>query len=292
VVESGIFFSSKPGLDLLHVKHSLIQPLLVFVQQLHGLLRPGITAVVLTCIYRERVLLPVKTRPGLGRDFGGLLARVVISRFQQKAKQNRHAARFATMLNLFSHRDNKTSGATEQVRSRPVESLGDFPKRNKIMSFAKFTQAALLLLAGLAAVPLSRAQTHTVHLCGTTYFGGEKQTCGGGCGVVFKLDVNGNETVLYTFSSFDGGQQSSGGLILDSAGNLYGTTEFGGDAFCGDPNPFGCGVVFKLNKKGTETVVRRSTGGADGAHPSFGSLIMDSAAICTAPQIRAAYRVA
>jgi len=178
------------------------------------------------------------------------------------------------------------------------------------------------------------------NLYGTTYFGGDKQTCGGGCGVVFKLDVNGNETVLYTFSSFDGGQQSTGGLVLDSAGNLYGTTEFGGDAFCGDPNPFGCGVVFKLdkngnetvlhtfeysggdspyaglirdaagnlygttvfggyggpsiggtgrcgdtgcgvvfklNKKGMETVVRRFTGGDDGAHPSFGSLIMDSA---------------
>jgi hypothetical protein len=38
-----------------------------------------------------------------------------------------------------------------------------------------------------------------------------------------------------------------------------------------------CGVVFKLNKKNTEIVVRRFTGGAGGAHPSFGSLIMDPA---------------
>jgi hypothetical protein len=47
-----------------------------------------------------------------------------------------------------------------------------------------------------------------------------------------------------------------------------------GTGRCGD---IGCGVVSKLNKKGTETVIRRFTGGADGAHPSFGSLIMDSA---------------
>ena len=40
---------------------------------------------------------------GRGREWG-LLARVVIPRFLQKAKENRRAARFRSMLNLFSHR--------------------------------------------------------------------------------------------------------------------------------------------------------------------------------------------
>jgi hypothetical protein len=57
-------------------------------------------------VYRERVLLPVKTRRGSDRTLGGLLARLVIPRFQPKAKQNRRAARIAAVLNLFSHATN------------------------------------------------------------------------------------------------------------------------------------------------------------------------------------------
>src|ERR1700674_4162019 len=45
--------------------------------------------------------ISVKTRWGVGGN-GKLVARAVIPRFQRKAKQNRHAASFATMLNLFS----------------------------------------------------------------------------------------------------------------------------------------------------------------------------------------------
>lgn len=65
----------------------------------------------------------------------------------------------------------------------------------------------------------------------------------GGCGVVFKLDPNGNETVLHTFSGADGATPSITGLVQDEAGNLYGTTAYGGDlSVCGG----GCGVVFKI----------------------------------------------
>jgi uncharacterized repeat protein (TIGR03803 family) len=53
-------------------------------------------------------------------------------------------------------------------------------------------------------------------------------------------------------------------------GNLYGTTAFGGDAVCV------CGTVFKVDMLGTETVLYRFTGGADGAYPRS-SLIWDSA---------------
>jgi uncharacterized repeat protein (TIGR03803 family) len=49
-------------------------------------------------------------------------------------------------------------------------------------------------------------------------------------GAVFKLDANGNETVLYSFCSIDpsgiclDGEFPTGGLIMDAKGNLYGTT--------------------------------------------------------------------
>jgi uncharacterized repeat protein (TIGR03803 family) len=42
-------------------------------------------------------------------------------------------------------------------------------------------------------------------------------------GVVFKIDTKGNETVLHTFSGSDG-KTPYGTLLLDKAGNLYGTT--------------------------------------------------------------------
>ena len=72
------------------------------------------------------------------------------------------------------------------------------------------------------------------NLYGTTFDGGNKSTrCEPysgvpGCGVVFKLtrDAHGdwNETVLHTFTGGKDGALPASGVILDSAGNLYGTT--------------------------------------------------------------------
>jgi Chitobiase/beta-hexosaminidase C-terminal domain len=90
------------------------------------------------------------------------------------------------------------------------------------------------------------------NLYGTTYQGGT----GGcfiaagygpeylGCGTLFKLDPNGNETVLFSFSGaagLDWGPQTS--LTLDAAGNLFGTTSQGG-AGCGG---LGCGGLFQFS---------------------------------------------
>lgn len=72
----------------------------------------------------------------------------------------------------------------------------------------------------------------------------------GGGGTVFKLGAKGNETILYSFCSAPNctdGANPRAGLIMDAAGNLYGTTTGGG-------NP-GTGTVFKLNTSGTETVL-------------------------------------
>jgi uncharacterized repeat protein (TIGR03803 family) len=111
---------------------------------------------------------------------------------------------------------------------------------------------------------------------GLTYAGGlaSGTQCGVvGCGTVYKIDKTGKETILYKFTgNADGGGPFYESLVRDSAGNLYGTTDFGGDTNCG----FGCGVIFKVDPTGIETVLYTFTGFADGGNPS-GGLIRDSA---------------
>src|SRR5207245_4034437 len=79
----------------------------------------------------------------------------------------------------------------------------------------------------------------------------------------------GNETVLDSCptGSTDGGYPQAP-LVMDKAGNLYGTTGLGG---C--PGGGG-GVVFKVDTAGIETVLHRFTNTPDGANPLAG-LIMD-----------------
>jgi len=127
------------------------------------------------------------------------------------------------------------------------------------------------------------------NLYGTTAEGGNvNSNCyGGSCGTVFKLDDTGHQTVLYAFCSNGGtcadGQQPDGGLIQDAAGNLYGTASGGGNSnpdchLYGEPG-FGCGVVFKVDRSGRETVLYSFCSApncTDGANPSAG-LIQDAA---------------
>ena len=99
-----------------------------------------------------------------------------------------------------------------------------------------------------------------------------------GSGLVFKLDTAGNYTVLYTFTAGPDGGIPQGNLTRDSAGNIYGTTEFGGDVTSGEYSSCytGCGVVFKLSTAGQETVLYSFTGGADGDQPLTG-VVLDKA---------------
>jgi len=107
------------------------------------------------------------------------------------------------------------------------------------------------------------------NLYGVTLTGGTGRACPDiGCGVVFKLDSTGNETVLYNFSGGVDGSLPGAGLIRDSAGNLYGTTQQGGDLSAADCLPVGCGVVFKLDTSGNETVLHSFAGGMDGISPT------------------------
>lgn len=117
------------------------------------------------------------------------------------------------------------------------------------------------------------------NLYGTTSQGGSSEVCGGGCGTVFRLSPdNGSwaENVLYSFCSLEGcadGDEPVGSLVRDAAGNLYGTTIFGGTFR--NCNGDACGVTFELAANGEESVLHDFTGGADGAFP-FGGLTIDS----------------
>jgi uncharacterized repeat protein (TIGR03803 family) len=77
------------------------------------------------------------------------------------------------------------------------------------------------------------------NLYGITQAGGGAVCAGSGCGTIFRLDKNGNETVLCSFAVGNDASVPAGDLIRDSAGNLYGTTSNGGTA--GGP-----GTVYKL----------------------------------------------
>lgn len=71
-------------------------------------------------------------------------------------------------------------------------------------------------------------------------------------GVVFKLSPNGTEKVLHSFGNGSDGSTPMAGLIMDSAGNFYGTTLWGGNYnTCAE----GCGTVFKVTPAGAETVL-------------------------------------
>jgi len=117
------------------------------------------------------------------------------------------------------------------------------------------------------------------NLYGTTNYGGNVNECVNGadvgCGVVFKLDRNGIETVLYTFTGGSDGATPFAGVMRDHNGNLYGTTIAGGGFYGALCAGFGCGVVFKLDQTGQQTVLYTFEGGADGGNP-FGGLIEDS----------------
>ena len=114
------------------------------------------------------------------------------------------------------------------------------------------------------------------NLYGTTYQGGlGLAACSGGCGVVFELvrpaaGGQWTENVLYDFNGHSDGGSPSGNLLMDKAGNLYGTARVGGGAGCSGP---GCGVVFLVKRPrsgGTWTEsVLHAFNGTDGSDPDY-----------------------
>jgi uncharacterized repeat protein (TIGR03803 family) len=130
------------------------------------------------------------------------------------------------------------------------------------------------------AVPLGGLLDYSGGLYGTTQFGGAHSA-----GTIFKLTLTGStwsEKVIYDFC-----KQSSGGVCADGsvpqagliqyAGNLYGTTAYGGKDCTSGPS--GCGAVFSIAPDGTGYAVLYSFDGnasGDGAFPQA-PLVADDA---------------
>lgn len=82
------------------------------------------------------------------------------------------------------------------------------------------------------------------------------------------------ESILYAFQGGnDGYYPEIYPLVLDRAGNLYGTTTYGGGGNCSFPDSTGCGMIYQLtpNPSGgswTERTIWQFQGGADGGIPS------------------------
>ena len=121
------------------------------------------------------------------------------------------------------------------------------------------------------------------NLYGTTTAGGGA-ICGWYyCGTVFELSPKSgggwNKRTIYAFTSPNGanGNHPTAGLVLDSAGNLFGTTAWGG--IYAESCSSGCGTVFELQPTATgswtENTLYEFTGNSDGAIPQC-DLILDS----------------
>ena len=102
------------------------------------------------------------------------------------------------------------------------------------------------------------------NLYGTAYNGGPNYA-----GTIYKLDTAGSFKVLYNFTGLTDGGRPQTGVVRDAAGNLYGTTTFGGATGFG-----GNGVVYKLDTSGHQTVLHSFSGGSS---VRASGVILDSA---------------
>ncbi len=103
---------------------------------------------------------------------------------------------------------------------------------------------------------------------GTTASGGNSGNCPlATCGTVFSITPSGRLTTLHDFENTDG-EAPVAALVLGTDGQLYGTTELGGDMPC--PSYPTCGTVFKVTTAGTLTSLHgfcAQTDCADGVLP-------------------------
>ncbi len=81
------------------------------------------------------------------------------------------------------------------------------------------------------------------NLYGTTLLGGDW-----GYGTVFKFDTSHNLTTIYSFTGGADGGNPDGGVVVDSTGNIWGSTSNGGSA----PAPGGYGTLFVISPPTTE----------------------------------------
>jgi uncharacterized repeat protein (TIGR03803 family) len=114
------------------------------------------------------------------------------------------------------------------------------------------------------------------NLYGTTVSGGAHNQ-----GIVFELSPTASgpwrEKILYSFKGGQDGADPHPGVILDTAGNLYGATVEGG--ISSRKCSRGCGVIYKLTETGgqwTESVLHQFNGTTDGG-TAYAGLTFDAA---------------
>ncbi|HEY2444325.1 MAG TPA: choice-of-anchor tandem repeat GloVer-containing protein [Rhizomicrobium sp.] len=110
-------------------------------------------------------------------------------------------------------------------------------------------------------------------LYGTTSFGGDPNCYQSTCGTVFRLDPDGVYTVLHRFTGKKDGMYP-GGITLNAAGNIYGTTGSGADTACYPP--LGCGVIYKIDTTGKFSVLFTFTASQVCCGPGSYTPIVDS----------------
>lgn len=162
------------------------------------------------------------------------------------------------------------------------------------------TALIVSVFAVVGAMPCARAQTytetilhrfsgyHAEHVDGSGPFGTLIQdaagnlygtTTGGGAhgeGTVYEIEATGKEMLLHSFFGPPDGSDCVAGLLQDSAGNLYGTSDFGGDSACGSSQG-GCGVVFELHPKGKARILHSFGSSAGDGYFAYGGLTGDPA---------------
>jgi uncharacterized repeat protein (TIGR03803 family) len=108
------------------------------------------------------------------------------------------------------------------------------------------------------------------NLIGATSNGGTG-SCprGPGCGTVFKMSTSGKILWSHSLKSYRDGFEPDYGVFQDAAGNLYGTTVYGGIIPCYEGDTLGCGTVFKFDTAGRETVLHRFRGPFNGYHDGW-----------------------
>src|SRR5258708_2071366 len=137
--------------------------------------------------------------------------------------------------------------------------------------------------------PFGRLAFHQRALYGTAESGGSACSISStGCGVVFQItQASGSGwqyKVLHSFSGGSDGAAPFAGVTFDTAGNLYGTTFYGGGATaCAiGKNVTGCGTAYELSPPTIsggvwdETVLYTFTGSADGELPES-TVVFDKA---------------
>lgn len=155
-------------------------------------------------------------------------------------------------------------------KSTPSTRFGTvFRLKPPASSGGAWTEKVLYAFTSSAEYPYGRIFRET----GGDLFG----TTRGGCcaaegkgSVVFKIDTNDVESVVYTFSEAADGAYPYDGVTQSAPGDLYGTTGYGGNASgeCASVSAFpGCGVMYELDTGGNETLLHSFAGGKDGANP-------------------------